>query len=102
MYFGINTLNPLTNPDESDLMGGVITGTGYGNQYPATLLPIFIEKKELSRDGDYTFKNTASINIDNFDNYMRLTWFVTTTHNALFTNSNSWLYLDDIKVQIVK
>ena len=102
MYFGINTLNPLTNPDDADLMGGVITGAGYGNQYPATLLPVFIEKKELSRDGDYTFKNTASINIDNFDNYMRLTWFVTTTHSALFTNSNSWLYLDDIKVQIVK
>lgn len=102
MYFGINTLNPLTNPDETDLMGGVITGTGYGNQYPATLLPVFIEKKELARGSEYSCNETASITINDFDNFMRLTWFVTTTHTALFTNSNTWLYLDDIKVQIVK
>ena len=102
MYFGINTLNPLTNPDDTDLMGGVITGTGYGNQYPATLLPVFIEKKELARGSEYSLGNTASITINDFDNFMRLTWFVTTTHSALFTNSNTWLHLDDIKVQIVK
>ena len=102
MYFGINTLNPLVNPDDTDLMGGVITGTGYGNQYPATLLPVFIEKKELARGSEYSLGNTASITINDFDNFMRLTWFVTTTHSALFTNSNTWLHLDDIKVQIVK
>lgn len=102
MYFGVNILNPLSNPDESDLMGGVITGTGYGNQYPASMLPVLIEKKELSRGSEYSFENTASVTIDGFDNFMRLTWFVTTTHSALFTNSNTWLYLDDIKVQIVK
>ena len=102
MYFGINTLNPIVNPDDTDLMGGVITGTGYGNQYPATLLPVLIEKKELSRGSDYSFEGTASVNINDFDNFMRLTWFVTSTHSALFTNSNSWLFLDDIKVQIVK
>lgn len=102
MYFGINTLNPLVNPDDTDLMGGVITGTGYGNQYPATLLPTLIEKKELSRGGEYSFEGTASVTVNDFDNFMRLTWFVTTTHTALATNSNSWLYLDDIKVQIVK
>ena len=83
-------------------MGGVITGTGYGNQYPATLLPVFIEKKELARGSEYSLGNTASITINDFDNFMRLTWFVTTTHSALFTNSNTWLHLDDIKVQIVK
>ena len=102
MYFGINTLNPIVNPDDTDLTGGVITGTGYGNQYPATLLPVLIEKKELSRGSDYSFEGTASVNINDFDNFMRLTWFVTSTHSALFTNSNSWLFLDDIKVQIVK
>ena len=102
MYFGINTLNPIVNPDDADLIGGVITGTGYGNQYPATLLPAFIEKKELSRGNEYSFEGTASVDISDFDNFMRLTWFVTTTHTALMTNSNSWLYLDDIKVQIVK
>lgn len=102
MYFGINSLNPIVNPDDTDLMGGVITGTGYGNQYPATLLPVLIEKKELSRGSDYSFEGTASVNINDFDNFMRLTWFVTSTHTALFTNSNSWLFLDDIKLQIVK
>jgi hypothetical protein len=102
MYFGVNILNPLSNPDDADLMGGVITGAGYGNQYPATLLPVLIEKKELSRGSEYSFENTASVTIDGFDNFMRLTWFVTTTHSAIFTNSNTWLYLDDIKVQIVK
>lgn len=102
MYFGINMINPLANPDDADLMGGVITGTGYGNQYPASLLPTLIEKKELNRGNEYTFEGTASVNVDNFDNFMRLTWFVTTTHTDLFTNSNTWLYLDDIKVQIVK
>ena len=102
MYFGINTLNPLVNPDDTDLLSGVVTGAGYGNQYPATLLPTFIEKKELARGDEYSFEGTASVTVNDLDNFMRLTWFVTTTHTATFTNSNSWLYLDDIKVQIVK
>ena len=102
MYFGVNSLNPLVNPDDADLISGVITGAGYGNKIPATLSPVVVSGEELPNSGgSYTsFTGTKQVTIQRFDNNLRMAWFVTSTDSRLFTNSNSWLYLDDIKVQI--
>lgn len=102
MYLGVNMLNPLVNPDDADLISGVITGAGYGNKNPSTLSPVAISGQNLSNSGgSYTnIRNTQTVTIENFDNSLRLAWFVTTTDSRGNTNSNSWLYLDDIKVQI--
>ena len=102
MYFGVNSLNPLINPDDADLMSGVITGAGYGNKAPATLSPVVISGEQLSTSGgSYTsFAGTKTVTIDNFDNNLRLSWFVTSADTRSNTNSNAWLYLDDIKVQL--
>lgn len=102
MYLGVNMLNPLVNPDDTDLISGVITGAGYGNKNPSTLSPVAISGQNLSNSGgSYTnIRNTQTVTIENFDNSLRLAWFVTTTDSRGNTNSNSWLYLDDIKVQI--
>lgn len=104
MYLGVNMLNPLVNPDDADLISGVITGAGYGNKNPSTLSPVAISGQNLSNSGgSYTnIRNTQTVTIENFDNSLRLAWFVTTTDSRGNTNSNSWLYLDDIKVQITK
>ena len=101
LYFGINTLNPLVNPDDADLISGVINGAGYGNQKPATLSPMVIEGQELSRSSSYTsFEGTKTVVINEMDNFMRMAWIISTTHSALFTNSNSFMYIDDITVKI--
>lgn len=104
MYLGVNMLNPLVNPDDADLISGVITGAGYGNKNPSTLSPVAISGQNLSNSGgSYTnIRNTQTVTIENFDNSLRLAWFVTTTDSRGNTNSNSWLYLDDIKIQITK
>lgn len=104
MYLGVNMLNPLVNPDDADLISGVITGAGYGNKNPSTLSPVAISGQNLSNSGgSYTnIRNTQTVTIENFDNSLRLAWFVTTTDSRGNANSNSWLYLDDIKVQITK
>ena len=99
MFFGINTLNPLANPDDADLLSGVVNGAGYGNQKPATLTPLLVEK-ELKTSGEYAFEGTMTVTIEGLDNFMRMAWFVSSTHTASNTNSNSWLYLDDITVKI--
>ena len=100
MYFGINTLNPLVNPDDADLISGVINGGGYGNQKPVTLSPLLVDGQQLGTSGEYTFEGTKTVIIEGIDNFMRMAWIVSTTHSASNTNSNTWLYLDDITVQI--
>ena len=102
LFFGINTLDPLINEDDTDLISGVITGGGYGNQRPASLSPVVINGEEMSAtDGSYTkFTGTKTVTINRVDNYMRMAWILSTTNTSSNTNGNYWLYLDDIKVQI--
>ena len=52
--------------------------------------------------GSYTsFDGMKTVKVENFDNHMRLSWIVSSDFSTTFANGNFWLYLDDIKVQIV-
>lgn len=103
LYFGINTLDEVLNPDDQDLIGGVIAGSGYGNSIPSSLSPMIINGEALSTSGgSYTsFDGMKTVKVENFDNHMRLSWIVSSDFSTTFANGNFWLYLDDIKVQIV-
>lgn len=110
MYFGINTQETVTNPDQSegdivDSITGMIAGSGFSSATPSSLSPMVIKGEKLQKptDGSYTsFEGTKNVTIDNVDNGMRLGWIITTDNTSSNTNGNYWLYLDDIKVQIAK
>ena len=109
MYFGVNTQQSVTNPDESeggiiDSITGMIAGSGFSNSVPSSLNPMVIKGEEMSTSGgSYTsFEGTKTVTIDNVDNGMRLGWIVTTNNTSSNTNGNYWLYLDDVKVQVVQ
>ena len=109
MYFGINTQDYVTNPDENsgeiiDQITGLIGGSGYASSAPTSLSPMVIKGETLPKSGgSYTsFAGTKSVTIDNVDNGMRLGWIVTTDNSSSNTNANYWLYIDDIKVSLAK
>lgn len=107
MYFGVNTQDVVTNPDQSegdliDSVTGMIAGSGFSSSTPTSLSPMVIKGEKMSTSGgSYTsFEGTKNVTIDNVDNGMRLAWIVTTDNASSNTNGNYWLYIDDIKVQI--
>ena len=109
MYFGVNTQDVVTNPDQSegdiiDNIAGMIAGSGFSSAIPTSLSPMVINGKQLqSTSGSYTsFEGTESVTIENVDNGMRLAWIVSTNSTASNTNGNYWLYIDDIIVKIEK
>jgi len=109
MYFGINTQDAVSNPDQSegdiiDSITGMIAGSGFSSSAPTSLSPMVIKGESMnSSGGSYTsFEGTKSVTIDNVDNGMRLAWIVTTNNTSSNTNGNYWLYIDDIKVQLTK
>ena len=109
MYFGINTQQTVTNPDQSegdivDSITGMISGSGFSSAAPTSLSPMVISNEKMSTSGgSYTsFEGTKNVTINNVDNGMRLGWIVTTDNTSSNTNGNYWLYIDDIKVQIAK
>ena len=109
MYFGINSQDYVTNPDENegdviDQITGLIGGSGYASSAPTSLSPMVIKGETLPKTGgSYTsFAGTKSVTIDNVDNGMRMAWIVSTDNTASNTNANYWLYIDDIKVSIAK
>ena len=109
MYFGVNTQETVTNPDQSegdiiDSITGMISGSGFSNATPTSLSPMVISNEVMSTSGgSYTsFEGTKTVTINNVDNGMRLGWIVTTNNTSSNTNGNYWLYIDDIKVQIAK
>ena len=104
LYFGVNTEDTVTNPDEAGLIDGVITQVGYGSMAPSSLAPMAIRGEALATSGgSYTsFAGTKTVTIENFDNHMRLGWIVSCNNTKGSTNGNYWLYIDDIKVQIAK
>ena len=109
MYFGVNTQDYVTNPDENegdiiDQITGLIGGSGYASNVPTSLSPMVIKGEYLPKTGgSYTsFAGTKTVTIDNVDNGMRLAWIVSTDNSSSNTNANYWLYLDDIKVSIAK
>ena len=107
MYFGINTQETVTNPDQSegdiiDNITGMIAGSGFSSAAPTSLNPLLISNEKMSTSGgSYTsFEGTKNVTVSNVDNGMRLAWIVTTDNTSSNTNGNYWLYIDDIKVQI--
>ena len=109
MYFGINTQDKVTNPDQNegdiiDQVTGLIGGSGYASSAVTSLSPIAIKGETLPKTGgSYTgFAGTKSVTIENVDNGMRLAWVLSTDNTASNTNANYWLYLDDIKVSITQ
>jgi hypothetical protein len=107
MYFGINTQETVTNPDQSegdiiDNITGMIAGSGFSSAAPTSLNPLVISNEKMSTSGgSYTsFEGTKNVTVSNVDNGMRLAWIVTTDNTSSNTNGNYWLYIDDIKVQI--
>ena len=109
MYFGMNTQDVVTNPDESegdilDSITGLISGSGYANPTPSSLSPMVIQGEYLDKEnGSYTnLPKSKTLTIGNVDRDMRLGWIITTDNTASNTNANYWLYIDEIKVQIKK
>lgn len=108
LHFGINSQETITNPDmvEGDVMDsitGLIAGTGFRSPNVTSLNPKVINGESLAVGYGYTsFAGTKTVTIDNVDCDSRLGWVLSTDNTADNTNGNYWLYLDDIKVQIVK
>ena len=109
LYFGINTQDTVTNPDQSegdivDNITGMIAGSGYSSATPTSLMPMVIKGEVLDKEnGSYTsLPKSKTLTIEGVDRYMRLGWIITTNNTASNTNGNYWFYIDNIKVQIVK
>lgn len=107
LFFGINTEEAVTNPDNNEGgiiedIAGMIGGTGYSSWTDSSLNPRPISGEALPiSGGSYTsFNGTRNVIINGVDNGMRLGWIVSTHNTEDSTNGNYWLYLDDIKVQI--
>ena len=108
LYFGINTQENVINPDsnEGDLIDqitGMISGSGFSSMAPTSLSPMVIKGEAIPMGGNYTtFSGTRTVTIEGVDNGMRLGWILSTDCQAGSINCNYWLYIDDIKVQIVR
>ena len=109
LYFGINTQDVVTNPDENegdiiDQVTGLYGGSGYASNNVTSLSPMAINGEYLDKEnGSYSsLPKSNTVTINNVDKYMRLGWILTTDNTASNTNANYWLYLDDIIVKIVK
>ena len=109
LYFGINTQDVVTNPDmvegeTLDQITGLYAGSGYASSTPSSLSPMVIKGETLDKEnGSYTnLPKSKTLTIEGVDRYMRLGWIITTNNTASNTNGNYWLYIDNIKVQIVK
>ena len=109
MYFGINTQDPVINPDVIegniiDQVTGLVGGSGFASSAPTSLSPMVIKGETLPKTGgSYTsFAGTKSVTVENVDNGMRLAWIISTDNTASNTNANYWLYIDDIKVSIAQ
>ena len=104
MYFGINTQETVTNPDQSegdiiDNITGMIAGSGFSSAAPTSLNPLLISNEKMSTSGGSytTFEGTKNVTVSNVDNGMRLAWIVTTDNTSSNTNGNYWLYIEDLK-----
>ena len=108
MYFGVNTQEAVTNPDKTegniiDQVTGMIAGSGFSSNQVTSLSPVVIKGEAVPMGGSYTsFVGTKTVTVSNVDNRMRLAWIVSTDCTSGSINANYWLYLDDIKVQIIK
>ena len=103
LYFGLDGQETVVNMDDTDLTA-VVTGGGYVDQAPTSLAAKVIDGEDVANSGgSYTsFPFSAEVEINDVNNKYRLAWIVSSTSTAPFSNGNYWLYLDDIKVSILK
>jgi hypothetical protein len=102
LYFGTDTQKAPINADDTDLLGGVLSGAGYGANVPISLSNLAINGKELPTSGG-SFTSTTStetVTVNNVTNGHRLAWIVSSTNTAGTARANYWLYMDDIQVKI--
>lgn len=108
LYFGVNTQENVINPDQNqgdliDQITGMIGGSGFSSKAATSLSPMAIKGEAIPIGGSYADLNrTRIVNIEGVDNGMRLGWILSTDSEAGSVNANYWLYIDDIKVWIVK
>ena len=109
LYFGINTQDEVTNPDKNegniiDSITGMISGSGYSNPTPTSLMPMIIKGEYLDKEnGSYTnLPKSMTMTISGVDRDTRFGWILTTDNSQGSVNANYWFYIDEIKVQIVK
>ena len=109
LYFGINTQDEVTNPDKNegniiDSITGMISGSGFSNPTPTSLMPMIIKGEYLDKEnGSYTnLPKSMTMTISGVDRDTRFGWILTTDNSQGSVNANYWFYIDEIKVQIVK
>lgn len=103
LYFGLDGQETVLNMDNTDLTA-IVTGGGYMDQAPTSLAVKGIDGEDVANSGgSYTsFPFSAEVEINDVNNKYRLAWIVSSTSTAKYSNGNYWLYLDDIKVSILK
>ena len=101
LYFGTDSQETVVNMDDTGL-GSVVSGGGYSDQAPSSLISKGIDGEQLTNSGgSYTsFTGTKQVTISDVSNRNRLAWILSTTNTSSNTNGNYWLYLDDITVSI--
>lgn len=102
LYFGTDTQKTPINADDTDLLGGVLSGAGYGTNVPISLSNLAINGEELPTSGG-SFASMSphkTVVVQNVTNGHRLAWIVSSTNTASATNANYWLYMDNIQVKI--
>ena len=102
LYLGTDSQKAPINADDTDLLGGVLSGAGYGTNVPISLSNLAINGKELPTSGG-SFTSTTStetVTVNNVTNGHRLAWIVSSTNTKSNTNANYWLYMDNIQVKI--
>ena len=104
LYLGTDSQKAPINADDTDLLGGVLSGAGYGTNVPISLSNLAINGKELPTSGG-SFTSTTStetVTVNNVTNGHRLAWIVSSTNTKSSTNANYWIYMDDIRVKIAQ
>lgn len=102
LYFGLDTQTTVVNMDDADLTA-VVTGGGYKDQAPTSLAIKYIDGETLPKSGgSYTsVTNEKSITVNTLTNSSRLAWIISTDCKTSNTNGNYWMYIDNIRLQIV-
>ena len=102
LYFGLDTQTTVVNMDDSDLTA-VVTGGGYRDKAPTSLAIKYIDGEALPKSGgSYTSVTyEKSLTVNTLTNSSRLAWIISTDSSSSNTNGNYWMYIDNIRLQIV-
>ena len=102
LYFGLDTQTTVINMDDTGLTS-IVTGGGYRDQAPTSLALKYVDGEALPKSGgSYTSVTyEKSITVNTLTNSSRLAWIISTDCTKSNTNGNYWMYIDNIRLQIV-